>query len=110
MPTSSAITSDDKAKIKAAIPNSSNKILTAAIARIYYAYPDPNKWSYSGLQGALALAKDHNRGAHVFKLVDLAGSGGVVWEYEMYEGFEYFQDRPFFYSFPGDVSRIRYFT
>ncbi|KAI0761866.1 hypothetical protein BC629DRAFT_987277 [Irpex lacteus] len=106
MPTSSAITSDDKAKIKAAIPNSSNKILTAAIARIYYAYPDPNKWSYSGLQGALALAKDNNRGAHVFKLVDLAGTGGVVWEHEMYEGFEYYQDRPFFYSFPGDECMI----
>ncbi|KAI0087205.1 hypothetical protein BDY19DRAFT_856489, partial [Irpex rosettiformis] len=105
MPTSSAITSEDKTKIKAAIPNN-NKILTAAIARIYYAYPDPNKWSYSGLQGALAFAKDNNRGAHVFKLVNLAGSGGIVWEHEMYEGFEYFQDRPFFYSFPGDECMI----
>jgi hypothetical protein len=104
MPTSSAISSDDKTKIKAAIPSSSNKILTAAVARIYYAYPDPNKWSYSGLQGALALSKDNNRGAHVFKLVDLVGTGGIVWEHELYEGFEYNQDRPFFYSFPGDVS------
>lgn len=29
-----------------------------------------------------------------------------MWEHEMYEGFEYYQDRPFFYSFPGDVSSI----
>ena len=110
MPAQSTLSADEKAKVKSAVVTSANKIFGATLARIYYAYPQPNKWSYSGLQGALALAKDHNRGAHVFKLVDLAGSGGVVWEHEMYEGFEYFQDRPFFYSFPGDVSRIRYFT
>ncbi|KAI0700298.1 hypothetical protein BC835DRAFT_1451484 [Cytidiella melzeri] len=106
MPTSSAISSDDKAKIKAAIPNSTNKILTAAVARIYYAYPDPRQWSYSGLQGALALAKDSSRGAHVFKLVDIMGTGGIVWEHELYEGLEYNQDRPFFYSFSGDECMI----
>lgn len=104
MPTSSAISTDDKAKIKAAIPSSSNKILTAALARVYYAYPDPKQWSYTGLQGAIALAKDNTRNAHFFRLVDLVGTRGVIWEHELYEGFEYHEDRSFFFSFPGDVS------
>lgn len=108
MPTLSALSTDDKNKIKAAIPNSSNKILTATIARVYYAYPDPKSWAYSGLQGALALAKDNTRNAHFFRLVDLVGTRGVVWEHELYEGFEYYEDRPFFYSFPGDVSAHLY--
>lgn len=104
MPAVSTLSEDDKNKVKAAIPKSSNKIQTAALARIYYAHPNPNEWSYSGLQGALALAQDTSRNAFYLRLVDLTGTRGVIWEHELYEGFEYFQDRPFFHSFAGDVS------
>jgi Wiskott-Aldrich syndrome protein len=31
------------------------------------------------------------------------GSGGVLWEHEIYKDFEYNQDRPFFHAFAGDV-------
>ena len=41
---------------------------------------------------------------HNFQLVDLTGTRGIIWEHELYEEFEYFQDRPFFHSFAGDVS------
>ena len=102
MPT---ISGDDKAKIKSAIPLSSYKILTAALARIYFAYPQPSQWSYGGLQGALVFVLDKQRNVHDLKMVDLAGTRGVIWEHELYEGFEYNQDRPFFHSFAGDVSR-----
>lgn len=37
-------------------------------------------------------------------MVDLVGTRGVIWEHELWERFEYFQDRPYFHSFPGDVS------
>jgi Wiskott-Aldrich syndrome protein len=39
MGASSLLTADDKAKVKKAIPTSgsSNKIVTAAVARVYYA-------------------------------------------------------------------------
>jgi len=39
MPSNSILTADDKAKIKKAIPTSSstNKIVTAAVARVYQA-------------------------------------------------------------------------
>lgn len=104
MPTSSAVSADDKNKIKAAIPQSSNKIHTAAIARLFYAYPNPREWAYTGLQGALVFAKDNTRNAQYFRLVDLSGTRGVLWEHELYDGLEYNTDRPFFHSFPGDVS------
>lgn len=105
MPAQSTLTSDEKSKVKAAIPPNANKIHTAALARIYYAYPQPNDWSYAGLQGALAFVTDKSRNALLMKMVDLAGTRGIIWEHELYEGFEYFQDRPFFQSFAGDVSR-----
>ena len=105
MPAQSTLTSDEKSKVKAAIPANANKIHTAALARIYYAYPQPNEWSYAGLQGALAFVTDKSRNALFMKMVDLAGTRGIIWEHELYEGFEYFQDRPFFHSFAGDVSR-----
>lgn len=36
----------------------------------------------------------------------MSGTRGVIWEHQLYEGFEYFQDRPYFHSFAGDVSSI----
>ncbi|EED80968.1 predicted protein [Postia placenta Mad-698-R] len=106
MPAQSTLSSDDKSKVKAAVPNNSNKIHTAALARIYYAHPNPNEWSYAGLQGALAFIHDKSKGALYLRMVDLAGTRGVIWQHELYEGLEYFQDRPFFHSFPGDECMI----
>lgn len=104
MPAQTTITPEEKIKIKNAIPTPSNKIFSAALARIYYAHPNPNKWSYAGLQGAVVLSKDNDRSSMNFKLVDIDGTRGVIWEHELYEGFEFHQDRAFFHSFPGDVS------
>ncbi|KAJ3569822.1 hypothetical protein NP233_g4804 [Leucocoprinus birnbaumii] len=106
MPAQSAITPEEKNKVKSAIPASSNKIFGAAVARIYYAYPDPRRWSYAGLQGAIVLSKDNNTNTMNFKLVDTDGTRGVIWEHELYDGFEFFQDRAFFHSFPGDQCMV----
>ena len=105
MPAQSTLSSDEKTKVKAAVNSPANKIFTAALARIYYAYPKPDEWSYTGLQGALAFVKD-TQGVFYLKLVDLAGTRGIIWEHELYEGFEYNQDRSFFHSFPGDVRTL----
>jgi Wiskott-Aldrich syndrome protein len=110
MPAQSALTADEKAKVKSAIPNSSNTTVYAALARIYYAHPDPNYWAYAGLQGGLALVRDDLKNAYFFRLIDLDGTRGVIWEHELYDGFELFQDRPFFHSFMGDVSSVIVFT
>ena len=105
MPAQSTLSNDDKTKVKSAVNAPANKIFTAALARIYYAYPKPEEWSYAGLQGALAFVKDQQGTFHL-QLVDLLGTRGIIWEHELYEGFEYFQDRPFFHSFAGDVSSL----
>jgi Wiskott-Aldrich syndrome protein len=107
MPAQTSLTPEEKIKIKNAIPASSNKIFGAALARIYYAYPDPHRWSYAGLQGAVVLSKDNLVNSINFQLVDIDGTRGVIWEHELYNAFELNQDRAFFHSFPGDVGTLR---
>jgi hypothetical protein len=106
MPTQSTLSSTDKSRIKSTLPTSNYKILTATLARIYYAYPSPEKWSYAGLQGGLAFVRDVKTGAHWWKLCDLQGTRGVLWECEMPLEEEYAKDRGFFHSFAGDVSAL----
>ena len=102
MPLQSSMTADEKVKVKGVL-SANNKILMATVARIYYAHPDPNSWSFSGKQGGLAFVKDKNNGLYYFRLVDLQGTTGILWEHELYEGFTLNEDRPFFHSFAGDV-------
>ncbi|KAJ6551531.1 hypothetical protein B0H19DRAFT_868835, partial [Mycena capillaripes] len=106
MPSQSTLNTEEKNQVKAAIPASSNKILFATLARIYYAHPNPDKWSYAGLQGALAFVKDSSNNSYAFRLVDLDGTRGVIWEYELYNGLEYNPDRAFFHSFTADQCMI----
>ncbi|KAJ8518652.1 hypothetical protein ONZ45_g4300 [Pleurotus djamor] len=107
MPSQGTLTTDEKNKVRSAVDSpDSNLLLVAALARIYYAHPTPNSWSYAGLQGALAFTLDKMKNVFVLKLVELDGTRGVVWEHELYDGFEYFQDRPYFHSFGGDDCMI----
>lgn len=106
MPSQSTLSVDEKAKVKSAIPVSSNKIHYAAMARIYYAYPQPERWSYAGLQGALVISYENTSNSFHFKMVDLDGTRGVIWDHELYQGLELNQDRSFFLSFAGDVRSI----
>nr|AAN28957.1 Wal1 protein [Eremothecium gossypii] len=93
------LTAEDKEKIKRAIPKASNKIIDVAVARLYIAYPNPKEWRYSGLSGAIALVDDIVGNTFFLKLVDIHGHRGVLWDQELYVGFEYNQDRTFFHSF-----------
>jgi neural Wiskott-Aldrich syndrome protein len=95
----SSLNSDDKAKIKRAIPKASNKIITAAVARLYISFPDPQKWKFTGLSGAIVLARDTVGDTYFLKLVDVVGAGQVLWDQELWKGFQYNQDRTFFHSF-----------
>ncbi|CDR99092.1 related to Neural Wiskott-Aldrich syndrome protein [Sporisorium scitamineum] len=106
MPSSSTISSSDKSKVKSAIPSSSNKIITATVGRVYAAHPSPSSWSYTGVEGAIAFVRDLVKATFYFKVVDLKGTRGVIWEHEFYEGFQYNQDRTFFHSFEGDECLI----
>lgn len=66
------ITEDEKAIIKRVVPSAQNKILAAAMARLYVAYPNRSKWTYTGLQGAIVLANDLIGNTYWIKLVDVS--------------------------------------
>ncbi|KAF9433298.1 hypothetical protein BGZ76_009638 [Entomortierella beljakovae] len=101
MPSVTLHNPEDKAAIKRALPSSaSQKIVTATVARLYVAYPDPNSWTYSGIMGGLAFVQENN--SFFFRIVDLLNSRGVIWEQELYEDFNYNQERSFFHTFSLD--------
>lgn len=93
------LTTQDKEKVKRAIPKANNKIIDATVARLYIAYPDPTKWVYTGLVGAIALVDDLVGHTFFLKLVDIIGHRGVIWDQELYVNFEYNQDRKYFHTF-----------
>lgn len=93
------LTTQDKEKIKRAVPKASNKIIDATVARLYIAYPEKTQWTYTGLVGAIALVDDLVGHTFFLKLVDITGSRGVVWDQELYVDFDYHQDRKFFHTF-----------
>ncbi|TID31179.1 hypothetical protein CANINC_000226 [Pichia inconspicua] len=93
------LSSQDKDVIKRAVPKSSNKIIDAAIARLYVSLPDQDEWKWTGLMGALVFVDDLIGHTFFFKLVDIIGSRGVLWDQELWVDFQYSQDRLFFHSF-----------
>ena len=115
----SILSENDKEIVKRTVPKASNKIQAVAIARLYIAYPNRQRWTYTGLQGAAVLANDLIGNTFWIKLVDISVSvimdrlpnrcyvlirfkpmnRGVVWDQEIYDTFSYNQDRTFFHTF-----------
>ncbi|KAK1926970.1 actin regulatory protein [Papiliotrema laurentii] len=110
MPSHSILSADDKAKIKKAIPTSSstNKIVTAAVARVYQAHENASSWTYAGAEGALVFCADKAKGGLWFRIVDLGSYRGVIWEHELPNEIEYNQEKPFFHSWQGDACSIAF--
>ncbi|KAI8070868.1 hypothetical protein BC940DRAFT_270946 [Gongronella butleri] len=87
------------------------KIITAAVARLYLAAPDPDQWAYTGYWGALALLRDSKRNdAYFLCMINIEASiykqstkkRLVVWEQEVYSGMQVHQEAPYFYTFDAD--------
>ncbi|PBP19261.1 WH1 domain-containing protein [Diplocarpon rosae] len=98
MPT--ILSDEDKETVKRLVPRSVNKIHAVAVARLYIAYPNRNKWTFTGLQGAAVLANDLVGNTYWLKLVDVSPTGrGVIWDQEIYDTWSYNQDRTFFHTF-----------
>ncbi len=62
----------DKETVKRTVPKASNKIQAVAVARLYVAYPDRSRWTYTGLQGAAVLSNDTVGNTFWIKLVDIS--------------------------------------
>jgi neural Wiskott-Aldrich syndrome protein len=70
----SILSDDDKLTVKRTVPKPSNKIHAVAVARLYVAYPNPSRWTFTGLQGAAVLANDLVGNTLWLKLVDISVS------------------------------------
>ena len=68
----SILSDDDKETVKRQVPKAANRMMAAAVARLYIAYPNRNKWTYTGLQGAAVLANDLVGNTFWLKLVDIS--------------------------------------
>lgn len=68
----SLLSENDKETVKRTIPKSANKIQAVAVARLYIAYPNRQRWVYTGLQGAVVLANDLVGNTFWIKLVDVS--------------------------------------
>ncbi|KAK3191232.1 hypothetical protein K4F52_002822 [Lecanicillium sp. MT-2017a] len=96
----SILNDDDKDTVKRFVPKQSNKIQAVAVAKLFVAHPDPSKWTYTGLQGAVVLANDLVGNTYWLKMVDISpASRGVIWDQEIFDSWSYNQDRTFFHTF-----------
>ncbi|ORY60565.1 uncharacterized protein BCR38DRAFT_411713 [Pseudomassariella vexata] len=96
----SILSEEDKETVKRQVPKQTNKIQAVAVARLYVAYPNKAKWTYTGLQGAIVLSNDLVGNTYWLKLVDISPAGrGVIWDQEIFDTWAYNQDRTFFHTF-----------
>ncbi|KAH6855179.1 hypothetical protein B0I37DRAFT_411192 [Chaetomium sp. MPI-CAGE-AT-0009] len=96
----SILSDDDREIVKRFVPKQTNKIHAVGVARLYVAHPNRSKWTYTGLQGAVVLANDLVGNTYWVKMVDISpGNRGVIWDQEIYENWNYNQDRVFFHTF-----------
>jgi Wiskott-Aldrich syndrome protein len=65
---------DDREVVKRFVPKQTNKIQAAAVAKLYVAYPNRSKWTFTGLQGAVVLANDLVGNTYWLKMVDISVS------------------------------------
>ena len=68
----SILSEGDKEVVKRTVPKPANKIHAVAVARLYIAHPNKQKWTYTGLQGAAVLANDLVGNTYWIKLVDIS--------------------------------------
>ena len=66
------LSDDDNEAVLRAVPSKTNKILFTAIAKLYIAYPNPRRWTFTGLQGAAVLAEDLVGHTFWLKMVDIS--------------------------------------
>jgi outer membrane lipoprotein-sorting protein len=68
----SILSDDDKETVKRTVPKAANKIHAVAVARLYIAYPNKQRWTYTGIQGAAVLANDLVGNTFWIKMVDIS--------------------------------------
>ena len=73
------LSDNDKETVKRTVPKSANKIQAVAVVKFYVAYPNRQRWLYTGLQGAAVLANDLVGNTFWIKLVDISVRFLTAW-------------------------------
>jgi neural Wiskott-Aldrich syndrome protein len=68
----SVLSDADKETVKRFVPKANNKIQAVAVAKLYVAFPNRQKWTDTGLQGAAVLCNDLVGNTYWIKLVDIS--------------------------------------
>lgn len=68
----SVLSDADKETVRRVVPKGANKIHAVAVAKLYVALPNKQRWTYTGLQGAAVLANDLVGNTYWIKLVDVS--------------------------------------
>lgn len=68
----SVLSDADKETVKRVVPKAANKIHAVAVAKLYVAHPNKQRWTYTGLQGAAVLANDLVGNTYWIKMVDVS--------------------------------------
>jgi neural Wiskott-Aldrich syndrome protein len=68
----SILSDEDKDTVKRFVPKQSNKIQAVAVAKLYVAYPSRQRWTNTGIQGAIVLANDLVGHTYWLKMVDIS--------------------------------------
>jgi neural Wiskott-Aldrich syndrome protein len=123
----SILSDEDKDTVKRFVPKQSNKIHAVAVAKLYVAYPSRQRWTNTGIQGAIVLANDLVGHTYWLKMVDISvrclfpplgppqslqwadlltaaspfqpAARGVIWDQEIFDSWSYNHDRTFFHTF-----------
>jgi len=67
-------------------------------------HADRNQW-VKFKTGVVCFVKDNVKKSYYIRLVDIT-TKSIAFEQEIYNQFTYKTDRPYFHSFPGDVSSV----
>lgn len=68
----SVLSDGDKETVKRFVPKANNKIQAVAVAKLYVAFPNRQKWTDTGLQGAAVLCNDLVGNTFWIKMVDIS--------------------------------------
>ncbi|VUC33952.1 unnamed protein product [Clonostachys rosea] len=100
----SILTDAEKDIVKSVIRKTTNKIFAVGLIRLYVAWPDPKKWTYTGLEGALVLLNDLSPPCAVWlRIVDISPAArGVIWEMQVPEEWRYSATKPLLHTFEMD--------
>eukprot|EP01122_Echinamoeba_exundans_P007723 TRINITY_DN2434_c0_g2_i1.p2 TRINITY_DN2434_c0_g2~~TRINITY_DN2434_c0_g2_i1.p2 ORF type:complete len:456 (-),score=139.78 TRINITY_DN2434_c0_g2_i1:59-1426(-) len=90
---------DEVEALKSAV-GSNFQFKAHTVAKLYMS-DSQSSWGYTGIVGPTVILADEAKKTYFLRIFDLS-TAEVLWEQEMYQGFQYAQAAPFFHTFETD--------